>query len=660
MRLRQDYLGRVSIRLRIASLVALALAGAAIFATIYATANDRLDHALEAQDGYRRLNDMAADAQARALALRVQTEQFLRERDPRYAAAFHEDAERLVSTLAAMRDIAQVGAIRSQVADLAASFQQLEAEFARVEVEVHRLGLSEQDGLRGSLNASVGAIEGELRMWPNAAPLLIDMLQMRQAEKTFMITGDEAALGHHARHAKQFDFALDATTLSPSTRQDFRRLLAAYSADMKAFGAGTVALAGEVAAIRRHHAELAPRVDEVFAFAHAGTAQAIDDQKVVRSETSWETSVFGLLGLAAFTAVATAIAISIVRPLRRIESAMQALAGGDTAVAVPCGERTDEIGAMARAVHVFKENAERVARMHIEHESVRREAEAASRGQVLTLAQRFEDAVKDIADTVTTKAVEIQQTAGGIAGDGDGSGNGWSLTVAEAAEQARHTVVAVTQATRDLGASVGRIAEHGAAVTVAVGAAVTELTTAEERVRALAEMAGRIDRIVALIGDIAQRTNMLSLNATIEAQRAGEAGKGFAVVAGEVKRLALLTARSAREIAAEIAAIQGATGDTVHAMGGVGRSIREMDALAHFVQAAVEHQTEVSALIERCVTDVREKTHVLSEGVASFTHSAARQCGAAAKLLWAAEDLAAPTSTLKDEVGSFLATVRAA
>ncbi|HSV29072.1 MAG TPA: methyl-accepting chemotaxis protein, partial [Candidatus Omnitrophota bacterium] len=253
----------------------------------------------------------------------------------------------------------------------------------------------------------------------------------------------------------------------------------------------------------------------------------------------------------------------------------------------------------------------------------------------------------------------IHDTAGGIAGDG-GNRNAWSLAVAEAAEQARHTVAAVTDATAQLSASVDEVAGHGVAVAQVVGSAMAGLGLAEDRVRGLAEMAGRIDRIVALIGDIAQRTNMLSLNATIEAQRAGSAGQGFAVVASEVKRLASQTAASAAEIAQQIAAIQAATGDTVTAIGGIGTAIREMDGLASVVQEAVARQTEVTRHIERCVADVTAETRVLSEGVTGFTHSAAQQCGAAAQVLWAAEDLTAPTRILKDEVDAFLSTVRAA
>jgi methyl-accepting chemotaxis protein len=163
---------------------------------------------------------------------------------------------------------------------------------------------------------------------------------------------------------------------------------------------------------------------------------------------------------------------------------------------------------------------------------------------------------------------------------------------------------------------------------------------------------------VALITEIAGRTNMLALNATIEAQRAGEAGKGFAVVAGEVKTLAHQTAQSTREIAEQVAAIQGATADTVAAIDGIGNAIRRMDVIAGQVSLAVARQSEVTRRIHDCVSDVIAGTQVVSEGVVSVTQSAARYCGAAIGVMWAAEDLAAPATTLNREVVSFLTTVR--
>jgi methyl-accepting chemotaxis protein len=161
-----------------------------------------------------------------------------------------------------------------------------------------------------------------------------------------------------------------------------------------------------------------------------------------------------------------------------------------------------------------------------------------------------------------------------------------------------------------------------------------------------------------MIEEIAQRTNMLALNATIEAQRAGEAGKGFAVVAGEVKHLAHQTARSTREIAEQVAEIQGATADTASAIDGIGEAILCMDRIAGEVAGAVVRQREITGRIEQCVEEMDADAAVVGDGVASVTQAAVRYCAAAIRVIWAAKDLARPATALNHEVESFLSTVR--
>jgi methyl-accepting chemotaxis protein len=649
----------LSIRLRFALLAALAALAVLTFAVTYAFGSARIDSALASQDGYRRLNDLAGDVEARALALQVDAEQYLRERDLRFVTAFRADIAQETATLAAMAAVPEAAPQMEAITRLDEGFRQLAGEFDRLDAGVRKLGLGEGDGLRGRLRASVKIVEDELAMWPNSPSLMVSMLQLRQAEKDFMLYGAESALGRHTKAAGQFDVALYSSALPPSVREDFRRLLGIYSEDMKAFGEQTVELAGEVDRLRRRQQGLRPEAAALFAFARAGMAKAIEDQETVRAASLHQTVMFGLLTVASLALAGMVVAISIIRPLRGIEGAMKALAAGDHTIEIPGIERRNEIGDMAKAVAVFKRNAEAVVRMQSEREQVRSEAEATSRRRMLTLAERFETAVADVADMVSTTAVTIHETAGEMAAGSRGNGShDWSLTVVEAAEQARRTVAAVTDATRQLAVSVTTIAGHGAQVAEVVGTAVNDLGAAEDRVRGLAETAARIDSIVGLISDIAQRTNMLSLNATIEAQRAGSAGKGFAVVAGEVKRLAQQTAESTREIADQIAAIQASTTDTVEAISGIGGSIRRMEELARLVLRAVDHQAEVTRNIEACVRDVTAETHVLSDGVTAVTQSAAVQYGSATRVLWAAEDLAAPTRTLKHEVDGFLTTVR--
>nr|WP_283091872.1 HAMP domain-containing methyl-accepting chemotaxis protein [Magnetospirillum sulfuroxidans] len=369
-------------------------------------------------------------------------------------------------------------------------------------------------------------------------------------------------------------------------------------------------------------------------------------------------AVFNLAALAAFCLVALVLARSITQPVRLIEDAMERLAGGDHTVLVPGIARRDEIGDMAKAVAVFKDNAIAMVRMQQEQEAIRAEAEAVNHARMLALADHFEQAVGSVAEAVNTNAQAIKETAARMVRR-DRAGDSRSLSVAEAAERSRNTVAAVAEAAAELTSSVEEIAHHVTATSEVVRLAVNELERTNAQVTGLSQVASNIDRVVNLISDIAGRTNMLALNATIEAQRAGEAGKGFAVVADEVKHLAQKTADSTREIAEQISAIQNATADTAAAIGDVGDAIRRMDDIAAKVAQAVVRQSEVTDKISRCVEEVTAGTQDVTGGVVGVTQSAARYCGGAVRVMWAADDLAGPAANLKHEVDGFLRTIRA-
>jgi methyl-accepting chemotaxis protein len=651
-------LARLSIRTRFIALVGLALAAAIGFGVVLEVAGARIDTMLKAQDDYRRLNDLAADMRSGVAAAETQQELFVRDRDPAAAEAFHREIAAMRGRLETMAGLTAVGPIAQAVADARRGVEAVDQVFAALEGEARRLGLSEREGLRSRLDDSTRAIEQEMAQWPpTLGALPVWLARMRLAERDFMLYGQNAALGKHRAAAAQFDLAIESSPLPPPTRDEFRRLVKVYAADFAAFAEGSQAVRKEAGRARDGFKALRPVIAQVAGFAREGMAGAILAQDRERQAANRMVALVGLCAAALFLVAALLLARSVTRPLRRIQQAMERLAAGDHDVGVPGAGRRDEIGEMARAVAVFKENAIAMVRLRAEQDGIRAEAEAAHRAHLLGLADGFEHAVKQTAGLVADRSLAIRDTAMRMAARSDSRGSG-SLAVAEAAEQARAAAGAVAEALAELDGSVREIAAAAGTTSAVVAGAVGELDRSTARIQELAALAGRIDRVVALIGEIAGRTNMLALNAAIEAQRAGPAGKGFAVVAGEVKSLAAQTARSAQEIAGQIAAIQAATGDTVATIDGIGGAIRRMDDIARRVSDAVGRQGEAARRIERCVEEVVVDTRLVSEGVAAVAQSAARYCGGAIGVLWAAEDLVAPAERLDAEVGGFLASVR--
>jgi len=651
------FLADLPIRGRFVLLVVLALCASVVFGSVYLAAGLRIEAMLATQDSYRRLNDLAGDVRARSAAAQNLMEVFAREHEAGVAKDLKHDLAQIRERLDAVAELSAGGPMAQAVGEAQVGVEGIGLSFARLEGEMTRLGLTAQSGLRARLTESSRAVEQELAMWPSSAPLSLAVTKLRLAERDFMLDGQAGALGRHQAALGQLDMALDTSTLPNSTRDDLRRLSAAYGEDLQAFAAGSQAVKIELAEVRAGFQALQPVMQRVLAFAREGMAEAIAAQEAERRATGRQVALVGLLAGLSFLAACLIIAHSITRPVRLIQDAMERLSHGDHAVAVPGTGRRDEIGDMARAVGVFKENAIAMVRLQEEQHSIRAKADAANRSHLLALAEGFEQAVKSTADLVASNAIGIRDTAERMTSGSD-SGKSSALSVAEAARQCRATVRAVAEATTELSCSVREISTGAEGAAAIAQDAVVRLNATTGRIQSLSQVAGRIGRVVTMIEEIAQRTNMLALNATIEAQRAGEAGKGFAVVADEVKHLAHQTARSTREIASQVAEIQDATADTALAIDGIGEAILRMDSIATEVADAVARQRDVTGRIEHCVGEMDGDAAVVGDGVVSVTQAAVRYCAAAIRVIWAAKNLARPATALNHEVDAFLATVR--
>jgi methyl-accepting chemotaxis protein len=376
------------------------------------------------------------------------------------------------------------------------------------------------------------------------------------------------------------------------------------------------------------------------------------------SGTTLTQEILAGLGLLLGLALAYVIGRSIVGPVVGMTGAMTKLAGGDKSVAIPAQDATDEIGDMAKAVDVFKQNmirADQLADEQRAEQEKKAQRQTAIEGYIAT----FESGVRGSLDTLASAATEMRATSQSMSATAEET-SAQATTVAAAAEQASANVQTVATATEELSSSVSEIGRQVSESTKIAGKAVDEATRTNVTVQGLSSAAQKIGDVVKLISDIASQTNLLALNATIEAARAGDAGKGFAVVASEVKSLANQTAKATEEISAQVAAMQGATNEAVAAIQSIGGTIGSINEIATTIASAVEEQGAATQEIARNVQEAAQGTGQVSSNIVGVNQAAAETGAASSQVLASAEELGRQAETLRGDVDNFLAKIRAA
>jgi methyl-accepting chemotaxis protein len=364
-------------------------------------------------------------------------------------------------------------------------------------------------------------------------------------------------------------------------------------------------------------------------------------------------------GLGAAGMIALFTARSIATPIQTLTGTMGELATGNTSVIVAGVERTDEIGQMAGAVRVFKDNMIEVDRLRSEQAEAEKRAVEQRTADMHKLADRFENAVGEIIETVSSSSTELEAAANTLTKTAEHT-QGLSTVVAAASEEASANVQSVASASEEMGSSVNEIGRQVQEAARIAGAAVEQAQKTNDRVNALSLAATRIGDVVELINTIAGQTNLLALNATIEAARAGEAGRGFAVVASEVKALAEQTAKATGEISHQIAGIQAATQDSVTAIKEISGTIGLISEISSTIASAVEEQGAATQEISRNIQHAAQGTQQVVSSITDVQRGASETGTASSQVLTSAQSLSVESSRLKLEVGNFLETVRAA
>ena len=388
----------------------------------------------------------------------------------------------------------------------------------------------------------------------------------------------------------------------------------------------------------------------------ATTTKASDQARDATLRTSAMTGIVSILTmLAGIWLVVT----NLTRPIERMKLSILDLASGNTESEIYGTERRDELGEIAGAVLIFKQNILEAERLRGEQAENEKRMAAQRKSDMLRLANQFQESVGRVVDTVSAASSQLESAAGQLTLNA-ASTQELSGTVASASEQTSVNVQGVAAASEQLSSTVLEIGRQVDESSSIAEEAVRQAAKTNQNVVELSQSAERIGAVVELIGQIAGQTNLLALNATIEAARAGDAGKGFAVVAQEVKALAAQTAKATSEIGSQIQSMQESTRQAVEAINDIASTINRISAVSGAIASAVEQQGATTQEISRNVLEAAKGTSEVASSITAVSQGASETGSASSQVLASAKSLSGDSRTLKIEVERFLTMVRAA
>ncbi|MBT3766540.1 MAG: methyl-accepting chemotaxis protein [Rhodospirillales bacterium] len=654
----KTFLGNIGISWRIGFLIALGVVALGITEIINIYGEKKVAHAVAREEAFSRVEIGVLESDKGALMMRRREKDFIIRKNMKYIKSYTKDHGRAIATLKEIRAIPEAAGAVKSIDGVIGKLNEHKVQILKVADKTKQLGLNEKSGLKGSLRKAVHGVETKLKAMKLDA-LTVKMLMMRRHEKDFMMRGAKKYLGRIVKRRTEFDAILAKTTVSAKDKKELTSLMDSYQSEMKKFGALSLSMIPDVKRLSAIYKEMGPASKALHKFAKEGLERSVQEAHAIGKTVGTLLIVTFLVAVGLLLGLGVLVMRSITRPMANISEVTSQLANGQRDVEVPATENKDEVGTLARALLVFKENLAETERLKVEQEESEKRSVEVQRTASLDMANRFEASIGGIVTAVSGAATQMQSSSQSMSATAEQTTSQAGM-VAEAAERASSNVQTVATAAEELSSSINEISRQVAESANVAGGAVTEAGRVNEQVLGLAEAANKIGEVVGLISDIAEQTNLLALNATIEAARAGDAGKGFAVVASEVKNLANQTAKATEEISGQIGAIQSATQDAVGAIGNITGTIGQINEIASSIASAVEEQGAATNEIARNVQEAAGGTEEVTTNISGVSQAATENGSSAQELLGASNELSEQAESLSSEVNTFLADIRAA
>ena len=652
----------LSVRARIMAIVLIPVIGICLIGFAYLAGERQVAAAFERVTRASTLADASRELRLALADMRISARDFGQRPSDEVVKDFNRAYDLALSSLQVI-EIQGMKEDRDTVADLWVRARGIEDHFRRAVAERRKVGFTDTDGLQGRMTTASHAVDRIINEdMPNATwdvkDLLVSLLTMRRYELEHRITRQSISQSMFEKEYENFVRMLQTTYAPKSLKDQLGSGVAAYVTTFQEWNNGIVRVEPHLRLIDIDGRDMLPAADKTIERANRAATMAAADLAAAQTRTQGIILWVAVSALLAGFLLSWLIGRSITKPLGGLAGVMRQLADGNTAARIPAVNARDEIGAMARTVVVFRDNARERDRLEAE------QAEAAAQRE--RHSEAVDRLVRDFAGMANSGLAAVREAAGRLAdssgrlGDTAGRVGSEADRAGKAASAASSNVSQAAAAAEQLSSSVSEVARQTATSTEVAERAVAEARRSVAIMGALGDAATRIGEVVGLIQSIAAQTNLLALNATIEAARAGEAGRGFAVVAQEVKSLASQTARATEEIAQQVGSIQEASAGAAQTIDNVSSVIEEMSGIAASVASAVEEQNAAVVSIANNVAHASDDAEAGAsamrsvEGAAQGAHATANDVAGLATLL------RNEAETLDNAIRQFLAQVKAA
>ncbi|WP_435641805.1 methyl-accepting chemotaxis protein [Micavibrio aeruginosavorus] len=407
--------------------------------------------------------------------------------------------------------------------------------------------------------------------------------------------------------------------------------------------------------------QLFPKVSYVKYFAPwnwvVGTGIYVDDVQAAFRQNLIEGLINAGIVVAVIILLSMLISTDLSKPMKKLSHDLKELASGNINVESEYGGRKDEVGDIARAFNVFKQNTIEKYRLEAEQkENERRQAEE-KKALMLEMANTFDERVGKIVDSVGHAASDLQMMAGSLSSAIEETTQ-QSQHVSESSSRASSNVATVAAATEELSVSIQEISSNILTTSSAARACASNAELSQAKLDSLQAAISEIDQVVQTINAVAEQTNLLALNATIEASRAGEAGKGFSVVASEVKTLANQTRNMTNEISTRVEHVKNSALEAVETVKAIISGVNEVDGQTAHIAAAVEEQTTATQEISRNIQIASDSTNTVSTSIEEVKVATEHSAQSTSQLKESSDMLAMQADMLKKSVNEFLDQIR--